>query len=73
MCELPILWQRLVTQGATCPRCGSTLRALGRDEVQSILAEHGVIVVQDEICNREYHFDADDVARLFDPKGDGLH
>lgn len=28
MRELPILWQRLVTQGATCPRCGSTLRAL---------------------------------------------
>lgn len=52
----------------------STLRALGREEVQGILAEHGVIVVQDEICNREYHFDADDVERLFDPKRFGeLH
>ena len=28
MRELPILWQRLVTQGATCPRCGSTQRAI---------------------------------------------
>lgn len=51
----------------------STLRSLGREEVQSILDEHGVIVVQDEICNREYHFDADDVARLFDPKAGGMH
>lgn len=51
----------------------ATLRALGRAEVDAILAEHGVIVVQDEICNREYHFDADDVARLFDPKAGKMH
>jgi hypothetical protein len=28
--ELTIVWQRLVTDGATCPRCGTTQRAVER-------------------------------------------
>lgn len=40
------------------------LRALGRDEVQAIVAEHGAVVVRDDICNREYRFDADAIAAL---------
>ncbi|MCX8145097.1 MAG: Hsp33 family molecular chaperone HslO [Azovibrio sp.] len=41
------------------------LLALGRTEAEAILAEHGEIVVKDDICNREYRFTPADVARLF--------
>jgi molecular chaperone Hsp33 len=41
------------------------LRSLGRAEVEATLAEHGVVVVHDEICNQEYRFTAPDVARIF--------
>ncbi|QWT45440.1 Hsp33 family molecular chaperone HslO [Azospira inquinata] len=41
------------------------LRSLGREEVEAILAEHGEVVIQDEICNREYRFDPIAVAELF--------
>jgi molecular chaperone Hsp33 len=43
----------------------SMLRSLGRTEVEATLAEHGVVVVHDEICNQEYRFTAPDVARIF--------
>jgi len=41
------------------------LRGLGRSEVESILAEQGAVVIRNEMCNHEYRFDADAVARLF--------
>jgi len=41
------------------------LRGLGRQEVESILAEQGEVVIRNEMCNHEYRFDADAVARLF--------
>jgi molecular chaperone Hsp33 len=41
------------------------LRSLGRNEVESILAEQGEVVIRNEMCNHEYRFDADAVARLF--------
>lgn len=41
------------------------LRMVGRDEVESILAEQGVIEVHCEFCNRRYRFDAVDAAQLF--------
>ena len=41
------------------------LRSLGRGEVESILAEQGEVVIRNEMCNHEYRFDADAVARLF--------
>jgi len=41
------------------------LRGLGRQEVQSILAEQGEVVIRNEMCNHEYRFDAAAVARLF--------
>lgn len=44
------------------------LRELGRDEVEAMLAEHGEIVVRNEMCNHEYRFDADAVAALFAPQ-----
>jgi molecular chaperone Hsp33 len=41
------------------------LRGLGRQEVESILAEQGEVVIRNEMCNHEYRFDADAIARLF--------
>jgi len=41
------------------------LRVLGREEVESILAEHGEVVIRNEMCNHEYRFDSGAVARLF--------
>lgn len=41
------------------------LRSLGRSEVESILAEQGEVVIRNEMCNHEYRFDADAIARLF--------
>jgi molecular chaperone Hsp33 len=41
------------------------LRGLGRDEVESILAEQGEVVVRNEICNHEYRFDREAVETLF--------
>jgi molecular chaperone Hsp33 len=41
------------------------LRSLGREEVESILAEQGEVVIRNEMCNHEYRFDAGAIARLF--------
>lgn len=60
-----------------CPRdwdkVRSMLRSLGRQEVDSILVEHGEVVVHDDICNHEYRFDAAAVAALFEPQPPTLH
>lgn len=42
------------------------LRGLGRAELESILAEHGEVVVRNEMCNHEYRFDARAVQELFE-------
>lgn len=41
------------------------LRGLGRDEVESILAEQGEVVIKNEMCNHEYRFDRDAVEAVF--------
>ena len=41
------------------------LRGLGREEVESILAEQGEVVIRNEMCNHEYRFNAAAIARLF--------
>ena len=41
------------------------LRSLGREEIESILAEQGEVVIRNEMCNHEYRFDADAARRLF--------
>jgi molecular chaperone Hsp33 len=55
-----------------CPedrmKVGEMLRSLGRPEVEAILAEQGEIVVHDDICNREYRFDASDLDEIFPPE-----
>src|SRR2546430_3046714 len=41
------------------------LKGLGRQELESILAEQGAVVIRNEMCNHEYRFDAAAIARLF--------
>ena len=41
------------------------LRGLGRGEVESILAEHGEVVIRNEMCNHEYRFDRAAVEDMF--------
>ena len=41
------------------------LKSLGREEIESILAEQGEVVIRNEMCNHEYRFDAAAIARLF--------
>ena len=42
------------------------VRSLGRADAETIVAEHGEILIRDDICNREYRFSAADIAALFD-------
>lgn len=42
------------------------LRSIGHAECAAILQEVGEVHVHDDICNRDYRLDADDVARLFE-------
>jgi len=46
-------------------RVAGVLRALGVDEIRSILAEQGAVTVTCEFCGRPYRYDAIDVERLF--------
>ncbi|APR05462.1 Hsp33 family molecular chaperone HslO [Thauera chlorobenzoica] len=48
-------------------KVAAMLRALGEDEVRAILAEHGEILVHDDLSNHSYRFDATDVDALFHP------
>jgi len=52
-----------------CPydedRVKDMLRGLGREEVESILAEQGEVVIRNEMCNHEYRFDARAVKEMF--------
>ncbi|MDD5363884.1 MAG: Hsp33 family molecular chaperone HslO [Gallionellaceae bacterium] len=48
------------------PKVGAMLRSLGREECEAVLREHGEIRIHDEICGRDYRFDAAMVAALFD-------
>jgi molecular chaperone Hsp33 len=45
------------------------LRALGRDEVDSVIAEFGQVEVRCEFCSRAYRLDAVDCAALFSGPG----
>jgi molecular chaperone Hsp33 len=49
------------------------LRSLGREEVDSILKEFGEVVVNDDICNREYRLDAIAVDAVFREAGSTIH
>jgi molecular chaperone Hsp33 len=53
------------------------LRALGREEVDSVLEDFGQVEVRCEFCSRAYRFDAIDASALFTPGADahrgGVH
>ncbi|MBV8379245.1 MAG: Hsp33 family molecular chaperone HslO [Paucibacter sp.] len=51
----------------TCSRerVGQMLKGLGREEVDSVLAERGDVEIGCEFCGLKYEFDAVDVAALF--------
>ena len=46
-------------------RVGNMLRALGREEVDSVLAEFGQVEVRCEFCSRSYRYDVVDATALF--------
>ncbi len=50
-------------------RVAGMLRGLGRDEIESILAEQGQVEIACDFCGVKYHFDAVDSAGLFLPAG----
>ncbi len=61
-----------------CPenwdKISDMVRSLGLEDANTILAEHGEILIRDDICNRDYRFTAQDVARLFaESTGKALH
>lgn len=49
------------------------LRGLGRAECDAILQDKGEIHVRDDICNRDYRFDADDVEAIFAAPSHSMH
>jgi molecular chaperone Hsp33 len=50
------------------------VRNIGREDAETILAEHGEILIRDDICNRDYRFSAEDVAAIFaESAGKALH
>ena len=50
------------------------VRSLGLEDANTILAEHGEIMIRDDICNRDYRFNPEDVAKLFaESTGKALH
>ncbi|EIC20400.1 Hsp33 family molecular chaperone HslO [Thiorhodovibrio frisius] len=57
----------LITFRCTCSRTriATTLRALGQDDLEALIAERGAVEVTCEFCNRNYRFDAVDVSELF--------
>jgi molecular chaperone Hsp33 len=50
-------------------RVAGMLRGLGRDEIESILAEQGQVEIACDFCGIKYHFDPVDAAGLFMPAG----
>ena len=60
-----------------CPRDEEKVRnmllSLGREEVESMLADAEMIAIEDEICGHEYRFGPEIVDELFPPDGRLLH
>lgn len=61
----PVIWY--------CPedwgKIRAMLRSIGHAECEAILQEVGEVHVHDDICNRDYRLNAEDVAKLFDREG----
>ena len=65
--DLRLFRPRPVRFACSCSaeRVANALRMIGRTEVESILAEQGLIGVTCEFCNRSYTFVADEARALF--------
>lgn len=50
-------------------RVGAMLRSLGREEIDSIVAERGEVEIGCDFCGLKYRYDAVDVGELFTPAG----
>ena len=65
--DLRLFAERATTFQCSCSRerVAGMLRALGREEVESVVAEQGAVTVNCEFCNQAYAFDPVDAAQLF--------
>ncbi len=50
-------------------RVGQMLRSLGREEIDAIVAERGLVEIGCDFCGLKYHYDPVDVGGLFTPAG----
>ena len=74
--DLHLLATQALRFGCSCSgeRVEATLLALGRAEIESLLAERGTVEVDCEFCNQHYHYDREAVQRLLAGMGSGpLH
>jgi molecular chaperone Hsp33 len=65
--DVRVFEPRPVTVACRCSRAGIArlLLSLGREEVESIIAEQGQVAVSCEFCGREYRFSPHEAAELF--------
>lgn len=54
-------------------RTARALISIGKQEIDSIVAEHGAVKIACEFCGTEYQFDASEVALLLQERSDVLH
>ncbi|GAB2881342.1 Hsp33 family molecular chaperone HslO [Uliginosibacterium flavum] len=54
-------------------KIATMLRGLGSAEIEHILAEHGEVLINDELSNHEYHFSVEEARALFGPEGPTVH
>lgn len=54
-------------------KIATMLRGLGAEEVERILAEHGEVLVRDDLSNHEYRFSAEEARALFGSGSPTLH
>ncbi len=65
--DIRLFREQPVAFNCSCSResVAQMLKMLGREEVESILAEHGTVEIHCEFCNHRYEFDSVDAAQLF--------
>ncbi|GGG51748.1 33 kDa chaperonin [Pseudohongiella nitratireducens] len=54
-------------------RTAQALVSIGKEEVDSIIAEHGAVNVACEFCGTEYQFDASEANLLLNPENNTVH
>ena len=54
-------------------RTARALISIGKQEVDSIVAEQGMVVIGCEFCGHEYRFEADEIDVLLQDRGEHLH